>query len=267
MAQPASADRSKIVCKECGYENEAERVYCHNCGVKLDRVLLPAAAEKAKPSDRRRSETIRRVRKVQGGEGKGFFFPLIRAIAFGFLAACIIQAIRVPDDLPPVSDGSVESPFIQFDLDDSLMAPGPRKLIYSEAQVNAYLKATLKAKHGKKAGSGQVRFERSYVKLSKAEGGTVDFGIEHSVFGYPLHVSQQYGTAPVDGKVSAELVGGGMGRLRLHSTLAHGYDWLFGKFWKQLDRELQLFKKMKSITIGDGGVEIISQPAGPGRAP
>ena len=30
-----------LTCAECGFVNEAERVYCHNCGKKLDRSLIP----------------------------------------------------------------------------------------------------------------------------------------------------------------------------------------------------------------------------------
>ena len=35
-----------LVCKQCNFENEPERVYCHNCGAKLDRSLLPPEATK-----------------------------------------------------------------------------------------------------------------------------------------------------------------------------------------------------------------------------
>ena len=39
-----------LTCSQCGFANETERVYCHNCGAKLDRSLLPKATETSKDS-------------------------------------------------------------------------------------------------------------------------------------------------------------------------------------------------------------------------
>ena len=46
----AKNDTRRLTCAECKYENEVERVYCHNCGEKLDRSLLPKVDE-VKPGD------------------------------------------------------------------------------------------------------------------------------------------------------------------------------------------------------------------------
>ena len=39
----------KLTCGQCGYENEPERVYCHNCGTKLDRSVSSVLAESYVP--------------------------------------------------------------------------------------------------------------------------------------------------------------------------------------------------------------------------
>ena len=49
-----------LVCPECRRENEPERIYCHDCGARLDRSAL--AKEKAKEEDPK--ATQRRVAKM-----------------------------------------------------------------------------------------------------------------------------------------------------------------------------------------------------------
>jgi len=264
MSQPKS-DHAKLVCKECGYENEAERVYCHNCGVKLDRALLPSASDKVQPSERRRKETIRQVRKATHGATGGvmhtFFGPLFRSVALAFLAGCIVQSVRPPDEIPDPNDLSVDSPFIQFDLEDALKAPGPRRAVYSEAQLNAYLKTTVRAKGRNRGSGGQIEFKRAFTHLYKEDGGSIDFIVEHEIFGKPFYISQRYGPVGKDGKITAELRGGSMGRLTFPPFIARAHDIVFKKFWKALDKELVLLGKMQSITVGDRSVEVISKPA------
>ena len=48
----------KLTCGQCGYANEPERVYCHNCGSKLDRSVLPKEEAKRKEES---PETARRI--------------------------------------------------------------------------------------------------------------------------------------------------------------------------------------------------------------
>jgi hypothetical protein len=31
---------TKLACTECQHQNEVQRIYCHNCGAKLDRSAL-----------------------------------------------------------------------------------------------------------------------------------------------------------------------------------------------------------------------------------
>src|SRR5881394_2951290 len=52
---------TKIVCGECRHENEAERIYCHNCGERLDRSAAAAQKPIVDPT-----ETHRRLQKMLG---------------------------------------------------------------------------------------------------------------------------------------------------------------------------------------------------------
>ena len=52
---------TKLICPECRHENEPERIYCHNCGARLDRSGLAAAD---KPPQEGATQAYQRLRKM-----------------------------------------------------------------------------------------------------------------------------------------------------------------------------------------------------------
>ena len=93
------ADKKTINCKQCGYANEGERVYCHNCGTKLDRVLLPGDDKKEESVEKKQKRIRKAVTPSRGfyaGLGKTFLVTMFWAV---FIAASI-QIARPPDDVP-----------------------------------------------------------------------------------------------------------------------------------------------------------------------
>jgi predicted amidophosphoribosyltransferase len=50
----------KLICPECRRENEPERIYCHDCGARLDRTALAKAAPKGEDA----KETQRRLKSM-----------------------------------------------------------------------------------------------------------------------------------------------------------------------------------------------------------
>ncbi len=50
----------KLVCPECQRQNEPERIYCHDCGARLDRSALAKVAPKGEDP----KETHRRLHKL-----------------------------------------------------------------------------------------------------------------------------------------------------------------------------------------------------------
>ena len=94
---------STIVCKQCNYANEPERVYCHNCGAKLDRSLLPK--EPVKNPKESVEKTRRRVKKMTN-PARGFFLHwqklLPQTILLAVSCAGLIQAARPPGGVPKV---------------------------------------------------------------------------------------------------------------------------------------------------------------------
>jgi predicted amidophosphoribosyltransferase len=50
----------KLVCPECQRQNEAERIYCHDCGARLDRSALAKVA----PKEEDPKQTQRRLKQI-----------------------------------------------------------------------------------------------------------------------------------------------------------------------------------------------------------
>ena len=98
-----SAPANPLTCKQCGYANEGERVYCHNCGTKLDRTLLPASAEPEETLKKKQKRIRRIVMPDRGffvGAGKMFVITMLSSMA----TALVILMLLPPDDVPPMKD-------------------------------------------------------------------------------------------------------------------------------------------------------------------
>lgn len=247
----------KLICKECGYENEAQRVYCHNCGTKLDRSIIPKAEEKT--SGRTQRQTASRVKKAQG---KAFsmrqqvFGPLWKVVVLSITVASLIEIARPPEGIPGRAEVTGDVPSIVFDLDAMLQAPTALKRVYTQAEVNNYLRSTVKAKGN--ALGGALEFGGVFVNFY--EDNTCRFGLEQKVFDYSLYATTLYYPEERDGKMTAVNTGGYIGRLPIHPGIMKGLDFIFSQVWKSLSRELDKLSKMESIEVGKQNVTVISAP-------
>src|SRR5829696_9034207 len=105
----------KLICQECRRENEPERIYCHDCGARLDRSGL--AKEKSKQEDPK--ETQRRLRSMldpQRARLRRRFFQGSKLILGALAVGAIVQMLRSPD-LPPRPKGVSLPAAINLDLE------------------------------------------------------------------------------------------------------------------------------------------------------
>ena len=135
-----------LVCKQCNFENEPERVYCHNCGAKLDRSLLPPEATK-------RSDPVvvqERVRKMvspRRGMGLRWVRNLFLSLVVAAVLGLVVVMLRPPDDIPQVSkEAAMEAPTITDDMEGVVAQPAASRLVYSTDQVIAFLQSTIHVK-------------------------------------------------------------------------------------------------------------------------
>jgi hypothetical protein len=243
----------KLICPECRRENEAERIYCHDCGARLDRSALAKEAPKGEDV----KETQRRLKNMLDPHGlkmRLLFFKVSKLILGALVAAAIVQMILPPDMPAPPKTGEFP-PQINLDLENAAMNHGQAPLQYTEAQVNAYLGNALKSK--KAALSSLMQFERGVVAFDET---VCRITAERSLFGFSFFTTTSTKVTLQDGKLIASNNGGSIGRLPIHPLLMKLADPLFGDLWAALDRERKSVAKMNSIEFHPQAVVLTPKP-------
>ncbi|MFL6519035.1 MAG: hypothetical protein ACJ8NS_02335 [Chthoniobacterales bacterium] len=240
----------KLICPECRRENEPERIYCHDCGARLDRTALA----KAPPKGEDAKETQRRLRTMlDPGRAKMrlLFFKTSKVILGAFVLAAVIQMI-LPPDVPPKPKTGDFPPQINLDLENATLNHSPTPLRYTETQVNAYLAGALKSKQA--ALSSMLNFERAIVKFDET---VCSITAERSLFGFSIFTTTSSKVTLQNGALTAANIGGRIGRLPVHPLLMKYGDPLFADLWTALDRERKAVTKMSGIEFHPQAVVLI----------
>ena len=235
-----------LVCKQCNFENEPERVYCHNCGAKLDRSLLPPEATKrADPVVVQ--ERVRRLVSPRRGSGTRWFRNLLLSSAVAAFLALLLVMAKPPDDIPEISkDAETTAPEITSDMEGLVAQPQAGRVVYSEDQVNAFLQSTIKAKPAGSTGFTPLKFERAFVRFDE---GAIRITYVQSVFGFPLYATTVDTVTIANGQAVGVPVAGGFGRVKIASKLMPYLGGLFSPLWKVLERDKALIAKMDSVAF------------------
>lgn len=249
----------KLICPQCQRENEPERIYCHECGARLDRSVLA----KKKQVEEDPQETHRRVAKMfdpSRGRWRLRFFQASKLILAALVAGAIVQMLRAPD-VPPRPQTSADSfpPQINIDLEDATMNPprhGPMR--YSDEQVNAYLAYVLKSKQSTL--SKYLQFERLVVGF---EEGYFHFAVERSLFGYPLYTSGAYSASIQNGNIITNCRAGYLGRMPIHPALMRYGAFLFADVCHAVEREQKLVAKLASVEFHPKLIVLTPKPPQP----
>ena len=235
---------TKLVCGECRHENEAERIYCHNCGERLDRSAAAARKPMVDPT-----ETHRRLQKMLGPPSRvrHNFFAVGKLVLAAVAAAALVE-IALPPELPAPT--KIVSPQIDLDLENAHLRPSP--LEYSQDQINAYLTYRLISK--KAALTYPVlTFVRATASFHE---GACTIAMERSLFGYSIFSRTSHRVETNAGKIAATNVGGWIGRLPIHPVIMQFGDIIFADLWSALDRERKLIGKMGAVNFHESSVTI-----------
>jgi len=239
---------TKLVCGECRHENEAQRIYCHNCGERLDRSAAAARKPMVDPT-----ETHRRLQKMlePPSRVRHNFFAVGKLVLAAVAAAALVE-MALPPELPAPT--KIVSPQIDLDLENAHLRPSP--LEYSQDQINAYLTYRLISK---KAALTYpfLTFVRATASFRE---GACTIAMERSLFGYSIFSRTSHRVETNAGKIDATNVGGWIGRLPIHPVIMQFGDIIFADLWSALDRERKLVGKMGTVNFHDGSVTIAAPP-------
>ncbi|MEY2480722.1 MAG: hypothetical protein QOI04_1649 [Verrucomicrobiota bacterium] len=242
----------KLICPECRYENETERIYCHECGARLDRSAVTKPDPKKKVEDARR-----RLRYLdpQRAKIRLAFFKTSKIILGAFLTAAVLQML-LPPDVPPAIKSVSLPPQIGLDLENAAMDHRATPITYTEADVNAYLENFAKRKQSSLK-EWLLDFDRVIVGFDE---GRCRIIAQRSFFGYPLYATTICAVEPHDGKVLVSNYGGSIGRLPVHPQIMKFDDLLFGDLWAALSREQKTVSKMAALEFHPQSVVLTPAP-------
>lgn len=247
-----------LTCHECNYVNEGERVYCHNCGAKLDRSILPAAPESTPAAAQAEQRRVRRMVNPARGIFVGFGKTLFQTLVCAVLFASMIQTIRPPDHVPPfpTREELADTVPLSLALEDAMEKPAPQRLVFPAEAINRYLARTIKSKPASGAGTS-IDFSRAYVKC---EEGVARVTMEQAVFSYPLYATGFYQAAISNNRLITSNVGGAIGRMPVHPKIMAHADLIFQKLWEALSRERRLLDNQLALEIRKDAVVVTTLP-------
>lgn len=248
-AKAKAKETITLGCTQCGHANEPERVYCHNCGVKLDRSLLPTIEVHAESME----EMRKRLKRMTSPHANLLVVELKNALSVlvgsVVLAACIVMS-RTPDGVPStenlIADRQVDSTMIEaFALNKRVRVP------FSQDEVNSFLRNKLR----NKVKDGLFTFSRVYVIFEKD---VIHVGLEQKFFEQPFHVTMDVAVSLQKGKLRHKILGGKMGKLAVHPEIMKGLAILYNPIWPPLKRDKEQLERMNSIFVEAGTVSLIT---------
>ncbi len=235
------------MCPSCQYENELERVYCHSCGHKLDRSVLPKQSEQAKAKE---AESVRRMLQPKEPIARYVFIGLSRAVLFGaILAALILMALppNTPEPSPQNEDfiGST----LGTSLENLVLTQAVSTLTVTEEMLNHYLGARVRSRPQE---IFTIEFDTPLV-LAKLDEDEITVFSKRTVNGLPYYLSASYTIQSEQDAVSAKLQSGGFGRLKIPGLLMQLLEgYFFGNLWSALDQEIKMLGRLQKADLTEG---------------
>ncbi len=242
-----------LLCKQCNFENEPERVYCHNCGAKLDRSLLPPEATK-REDPVVVQERVRKMIRPRGVSAWQRGKNLVTSLIVSAVLAAIIVIAQPPGGAPNLSQEVVmEAPPITDDMEAAQQQSGSHSMKYTEDQVNAFLQSSIKGKDK----DATVKFERAYVHFNE---GLCQIITQESIFGLSLYVMTERSVSIQNGAIVSQSHGGSFGKLPISAKIMPSLEKAFSPLWAVLEQDRKLVSQMQSIAFHKGSVEMITMP-------
>ncbi|MGA1539883.1 MAG: zinc ribbon domain-containing protein [Chthoniobacterales bacterium] len=164
-----------LLCASCGYENDPTRVYCHNCGVRLERGnVAPPPTGFTHPTD------VAKMRKPRQPVAWGRYFSALFKVAFlAVLVAAVVLALLPPLDVPdPVEPDENLASRLGSLLNDAATSPEARAFGLPAGDINRWLVSSVALQGA--GGTIQLQPERLYAV---PENGQVRVGLEVNLAG------------------------------------------------------------------------------------
>lgn len=256
MSSPAT-----LICKECNYENELQRIHCHQCGAKLDRSTAFNEDQKRKSEKDRQ----KRVKNISSAKDKSASSPhivrnLFRVLIRGAATAAIILIALPPAQLPPDLQANTRIPSASATLTSLTMASAGRRESISEESINEFFRTSVQLTPLSK----YVTFKRVFTDL---EDGTIRIILQAEVFDYALYSGVTYQLKIENNKLVATPKGTNFGRLNLPAQATILTEKLFAPIWAKLTNEREQLDKLAAIEVRKDGIILTAKGNTPPSSP
>lgn len=243
----------QLACPECRRDNEAERIYCHDCGARLDRSALAGHKGGKVETSEELHKRMRGMFSQRRVRARLLFNKIANLILLACATAAVVE-ILIPPDVPPAVKSEGFPPQINLSLETLTESHQPQAMQFSEEGVNAYLANALKRKK-EKLNHPLIAFERALVAFSE---GNCRVTIERSIFGYSIFTSGDYAVQIEGGKVTASPKSGAIGRMPINPSVMQYAGFLFSDAVAVMDREHKLLNKVGSIQLREKEIAFTS---------
>ena len=239
-----------IRCTACGYDNDPTRVYCHNCGGKLERggTAPPPPTGFMHPTD---AVKMKRPRApMPWGKYFGFFLKL--AVLAAVVAAVVLALMR-PDYVPAAVEGDEHvAERISALVTDASTAASARSFAVPVTDLQRWLASAVKFQ----GTSGVVSLDPRRIYLVPSEGRFrvgLELGLpaERSVFMEGEYVPVRSGEG-----YTLQAVGYSIGKLPVPVALGYPVERQFAGLRDALDVPLGQLAKASFIEIAPESVTL-----------
>jgi hypothetical protein len=240
-----------LKCSECDHENEPQRVFCHNCGAKLDRSILPRGEDVFNPHQVS-LDSKKRVAEMMN-TNRGWFGRLVKTafkvVALAVPVAAAYLIIQAPPDVPPMKSEVFPDTDAQMVWGDAMNSPTPATDILREDALNVYCKKLMKPGET----FPMLGFKRVYCKLQPT---FMEVTAHREAFGFPIYTAVGFQVKVDQGKVATQVVSMRIGRLAITPMADKLARWLLEDVRLAFDKKHG--KQMARVTAFQHGKEFLA---------
>jgi hypothetical protein len=246
-----------LTCPKCNYQNELGRIFCHQCGTKLDLEAIKPPS-RGGPKIRRRGDwTTEKLMRLA-----------VEIIVVSLVVWVIWLAASVPDvKFPrPTNAELLDADTKRMNLQQLIDRNRAGTVELTEAQVNAFLGSF---SHGKPAGK-YLEIVPTAIRVTLNEGTVNVESLGDLHIGPSLRKKVYLSCAGVpavqDGDFDFRPAGAAFGKLPIHPVLLEATDFIqsyFRKLFGRLGNEKSLLDKLSSIAVKPQLAVLTYQPVAP----
>lgn len=247
-----------LPCQNCGFDNELGRIFCHQCGTKLDLTQIKAPGHGGKKIRRKGQWSVRRLIKWVVD------LVLLALLVWGIYLLCQVPVVRTIQHTERDRDSANNK---KFELEQHINQKKPIQITFSEVEMNAMVRSF----HFTKPEGTGIRIEPTTLQVELGEGVVTSIFVgKLSIGSFVKEISIRYTCAPImeGGVMEFKPISAAFGSLPIHPQILKSTGVVQGQFkslYGSLTNEQRLLDQLTSIAIHAGQADLVYQPAAPAR--